>query len=260
MTFKLNFTKRSLGAPTMHTVFAYVTAAFLCAVSFAAAADDVTLPGLEDEHAGLTKEQVLKSQEWRKSMLNLSTWFDTQKMYNKEQVLDLKRKINAQVREMTPSQLVRYQQELDEKLAILQGPEARQIKLWLREQLALASEDYARRIVAALPDISKMSPDELQDYLNQFVAKVTAERRGAQELSKARTQQAQMVTSELNRQRQEADRAIDSAIRSGAASNASSGVIGAKNITGGEAPWGLGYGGGYGGYGYGGFGGWGYRW
>ena len=246
----------------MQSLFAYFTAISMCAISLAAAPDDVTLPGLEDEHAGLTKEQVLKSQDWRSTMLSLSTWFDTQKIYSKEQVLDLKRKINARVREMSPSELVRYQQELNEKLKILQGSEALAIKAWLREQLSLASDEYARRILGALPDISKMSPDELQDYLNRFVLKINAERRGAQELSQARTAQAQMVTSELNRQRQEADRAIDSAIRSGASSGASSGVIGSKNVTGGEAPWGMGYGGGWGGYGgYGGYGGWGgYRW
>lgn len=224
----------------MRTIFAFLIFS-LCGAAFALAAEDATLPGLEDENAGLTREQVLKSAEWRKTMLSLSNWFDTQKLYSKQQVLDLKRKINERVMEMSPAELLRYQEELNEKLTILNGPQARAIKMWLREQLSLASDEYARRILAALPDISKMPPDELQDYLNKFVAKVSAEKRGAQELSNARTAQAQMVVGELNRQRQEADQAINSALRSGSWGGASGGVIGAKNVTGGQIPTAAGY-------------------
>lgn len=213
---------------------------------------EVTLPGLEDENAGLTREQVLKSPEWRKTMLTLSTWFDTQRMYSKEQVLDFKRKINERAMELSPADLLRMQHEITDKLAILNGPEARAIRTWLREQLSLASDEYARKLLGALPDISRVNPDELQDYLNKFAAKIEAERRGSQEFLAAKTAQAQMVTTRLSQQRQEADRAINAAMASGGGGR--SGVVGSKNITGAEAPWGMG--GFYGGWGWGG----GYRW
>lgn len=206
----------------------------------AAPPSDVTLPGLEDEHAGLTSEQVLKSPEWRQAMLSLSTWFDTQKLYDKSQVLDLKRKINERVLEMSPTELLRFQHEIAEKVAILNGPEAQAIKIWLREQLSLASDEYARKILAGLPDVSKLSPDELQDYLNKFAINIEAQRRGAQELSQARTAQAQMVTSTLNRQRQESERAISQAMRSGGWGG-NGGVVGSKNVTGGQIPTAAGY-------------------
>lgn len=229
----------------------------LVSVLLAALADPpakVTLPGLEDENAGLTREQVLKSPEWRQTMLSLSAWFDTQRLYNKEQVLDLKRKINERAMNLSPVELLRMQHDITEKLAILNGPEARAIRTWLREQLALASDEYAKKLFGALPDISKVTPDELQDYLNQFAQRIEASRRGSEEFLAAKSAQAQMVTTRLTQQRQEADRAISAAVSRG---GGGSGVIGSRNVTGAEAPWGMG---GFGGWG-GGWGGWGgYRW
>ena len=210
------------------------------AFNIAAPPAEATLPGLENLHAGLTREQVLTSPEWRKAMLSLSTWFETQRLYDKSQVLDLKRKINERVLEMSPTELLRFQHEIAEKVAILNGPQAQAIKIWLREQLSLASDEYARRILAGLPDISKLTPDELQDYLNKFAQNIEAQRRGAQEISQARTAQAQFVTNALNRQRQEADRAISDAMRSGGWGG-NGGVVGSKNITGGQIPTAAGY-------------------
>jgi hypothetical protein len=202
---------------------------------FAAPADDVTLPGLENENAGLTREDVLKSAEWRAAMLTLSVWFDNQRMYSPEQVLDFKRRINQMAREASPAQLLRLQHDLSAKLAILNGPQAQALRSWLREQISLSSPEHAQRIRASLPDISKMTPDELQDAVNQFTARIEAESRGNQAFLKGKSAQAQMVVGELNRQRQEADRAISQAVSSGGWGGAG-GVVGAKNVTGGQIP------------------------
>ena len=217
-------------------------------------AENITLPGLENENAGLTREDVLKSPDWRKAMLTLSVWFDTQRMYSPEQVLDFKRRINQTAKEASPADLLRLQQDLTEKLEILNGPEARALRTWLREQLSLASEEYGKKIIASLPDISKLSPDQLQDAINQFAARIQAESRGRQEFLSAKSAQAQMVSSKLAQQRQAADRAMSSAVSSGGWGGAG-GVVGAKNVTGGQIPTAAGY--------YSnnwGWGGWGGRW
>jgi hypothetical protein len=214
----------------------------------------VTLPGLEDKNAGLSREDILKSPEWRKTMLTLSTWFDTQRMYSPEQVLDFKRRINQMAMESPPADLLRLQHNLTEKLAILNGPEALALKRWLREQMSLASDEYARRILAGLPDIARMTPSDLQQYLNEFEVRIGQQKRGRQEFLSAKSQQAQFVDSALTQQRVEADRAINSAVRSGSWGG-NSGVIGSKNVTGGEIPtaagtWNMNWG----------TGGWGSRW
>lgn len=227
----------------------------ICLALFAAPADDVTLPGLETENAGLTKEQVLQSADWRRTMLLLGTWFDTQKLYSPEQVLDFKREINKRVREMSPADLLRFQQEITDKLAVLNGPAAREVKTYLREQLSLASEEYRKKMLSGLPDIARMSADQMQDYLNKFVLHAEAQQRGSKAFLQAKSAQSQMVVSELNKQRQEADRAISSAVSSGGWGGAG-GVVGAKNVTGGQIPMAAGY---YSSdFGYGGWGG--HRW
>ena len=205
-----------------------------------APADDVTLPGLETENAGLTKEQVLKSPEWRRTMLTLSTWFETQKLYSPEQVLDFKREINRRVREMSPAELLQMQQEITDKLAVLNGPAAREVKSYLRQQFSLMAPAYRQKMLEKLPDVARMSPDEIQDYLTKFIAKAEAQQRGSDAFLKAKSAQSQMVVSELNKQRQEADRAISSAVSSGGWGGAG-GVIGAKNVTGGQIPTAAGY-------------------
>lgn len=214
----------------------------------------VTLPGLEDKNAGLTREDILKSAEWRKTMLTLSTWFDTQRMYSPEQVLDFKRRINQMAMEASPADLLRLQHNLTEKLAILNGPEARSLKRWLREQMSLASDEYARQLLAGLPDIARMTPDELQQYLNEFEVRIGQQSRGRQEFLAAKSSQAQFVGTALAQQQAEANRAIDAAVRSGGWGG-NGGVIGSKNVTGGEIPTAAGY------YNVNwGWGGWGGRW
>jgi hypothetical protein len=214
---------------------------FLTCLLILAAPSEVTLPGLENLHAGLTREQVLTSPEWKRAMLSLSTWFDNQRMYSPEEVLDFKREINRRVKDMTPTELLALQNEITAKLAVLNSPAAQEVRTYLREQLSLASEEYAARIRSHLPDIARMSPDEMQDYLNKFIARANAEQRKTDAFLQAKRQQAQMVTSTLNQQRQDANRAIDAAVRSGGWGGANSGVIGAKNITGGEIPTAAGY-------------------
>jgi hypothetical protein len=229
--------------------FGCLVACGLAAVA-PAADDPVTLPGLEDQHAGLTREDVLTSKDWRQTMLSLSAWFNQQQMYTPEQVIDFKREINRRVKDMTPTELMSMQHEIAQKLTILNGEQARQVRLWLREQLSLVSDDYARQVKGGLPDISRITPDELQDYLNDFVMRINAQKRGSQELASARAAQADMVTNKLAMQRREADRAIDAAVARGR------GVVGSRNVSGPESPWGIG---GVTG-GRGGWGGWGGGW
>jgi hypothetical protein len=220
-----------------------------------APAETVTLPGLENEHAGLTREDVLKSAEWRQTMLTLSTWFDTQRMYSPEQVLEFKRRINQEAMEASPTDLLRLQHNLTEKLAILNGPQARALRTWLREQLSLASDEFGKQIMAGLPDISRLTPDQLQDYLNKFTARIEAERAGNQQFLAAKSQQSQMVTSKLAQQREASQRAMSQAVSSGGWGG-NGGVIGARNVTGGQIPTAAGY---YSSnFGWGG--GWGGRW
>jgi len=214
---------------------------FLTCLVLIAAPSEVTLPGLENLHAGLTREQVLTSPEWKRTMLTLSTWFDSQRMYSPEQVLDFKREINRRVMEMTPTALLAMQNEITNKLAVLNSPAAREVKSYLREQLSLASDEYTARIRAHLPDVARMSADEMQDFLNKFIARANAEQRKTDSFLQAKKQQAQMVTTTLSQQRQDANRAIDAAVRSGGWGGANSGVIGATNVTGGEIPTAAGY-------------------
>jgi hypothetical protein len=99
-----------------------------------------------------------------------------------------------------------------------------------------------------------MSPSELQQYLNEFMVRIGQQSRGRQEFLTAKSQQAQFVGSALAQQRADANRAIDAAVRSGGWGG-NSGVIGSKNVTGGEIPtaagtWNMNWG----------TGGWGWRW
>lgn len=219
---------------------ACITLLTLFALAAPSDTQQVTLPGLEDKNAGLTREDILKSTEWRKTMLTLSTWFDTQRMYSPEQVLDFKRRINQMAMEAAPADLLRLQHNLTEKLAILNGPEALSLKRWLREQMSLASDEYAKQLLAGLPDIARMTPDELQMYLNEFEVRIGQQSRGRQEFLTAKSQQATFVGNKLAQQRTDANRAIDAAIRSGSWGG-NSGVVGAKNVTGGEIPTAAGY-------------------
>jgi hypothetical protein len=223
--------------------------ALTLAASMGQAAEDFSLPGLEQESAGPSHDEVLKSAEWRKTMQSLESWFADQRMYDPQRVLKIKKQIVADVKPMSGSQMLDYMKELQQTLKILNGKEGRAARTWIREQLTLASDSYAVQLRSRIPDVFGMAPEDLVDLLQNFAVRVGAQKQATQEIQTARADQASFVRSELNRQQSERDRAMQEAIQSGGIGG---GVVGAVNVPASEAPYGTG--GGWGGWG--GYGGW----
>src|SRR5947199_349205 len=73
--------------------------------------------------------------------------------------------IKTKLQTLEPSDLTLFSGDILEKLNTLSDPQLRDAQQWLAETLAMASESYAKQMLAQLPDI-------VDDNQNDFRAKL----------------------------------------------------------------------------------------
>jgi|GEM_PF-6826813 len=187
--------------------------ALLAALSFRSArAAEPTLPGLENESNAEARDAVLKSPEWYNTMVALSRWLAAQQIYNKNQVSQFVRQVNVKVKSMSAEELTDYMHGLDAKLAVLNGSEGRSARKYFREQLSLASDEYGAKMKKKLPNLSTMSADDIQSYLDNFEIRRGQTATASKMLEQGREQQAQAIKEKWQRERDYRDRALDRAV------------------------------------------------
>jgi paraquat-inducible protein B len=165
--------------------------------------------GVDSETAA--RQEVLQSKEWREMKESLGEWLSVQTIYGPEQVKQLKANFNGQIAQMSASQLRDFNEQMNEKLKILLGAEAREARAWMRQYLSVASEAKIKQMRKNLPDIATATPEQLQEALKTF-----EQRRGTTKQTQAAFQQGQQALvkatkEELERQRDENERALERA-------------------------------------------------
>jgi hypothetical protein len=196
----------------MKTLYKFALCSAL-AMSWAATvrADEPTLPGLEDQAPDESRAAVLKSQQWRDTMRNLERWLKRQDMYSQQQVDQFKRKLTADVNKMSGEELTDYMNTISGKLAVLNSPQGRDAQRYLREQLSLASDEYGAQIRKKIPNIGKMSAEDIEGYLNTFDLRRKQTNTANTMRAEGRVQQAQTLKAMRQQQHDDAQKALDRA-------------------------------------------------
>ncbi|HEV3025407.1 MAG TPA: hypothetical protein VGX76_23210 [Pirellulales bacterium] len=166
-----------------------------------------------DDSAATRREQFLEGDEWEETMRSWDAWLDTQKLYDSGQVKRMKQALKEQVERSSLEELDKLQDELHEKLAILEGPEAASAGRWLSETLAVASEKYAKQVRTRMPDVVNLSPDELQAAFDKFTERLAQTVQGEAEILQARRDRLKVVQADLRQQHDDIERAMNSAGR-----------------------------------------------
>jgi hypothetical protein len=140
-----------------------------------------------------------------------------QRRYDPKQVKKLKQQFKEKIQNMSPEELDEFRSDLDARLHILMGDEARDARRWLSDTLSVASDKYAKKVLADLPDVANLTSPELLSELDRF-----ENRRAQTRQSVAATQQAQRdrtksVQAQLREQRSASEKALDRAVQSSAA-------------------------------------------
>jgi hypothetical protein len=149
------------------------------------------------------REEILQSAAWKTVMSDLEEWSSVQKIYDADQLAELKQQLEEKVAGMSAKELSDYLVQLQAKVTILNSPEAREARRWLDATLEAAAPAYAKKVLAEVPDVANLTAAQLQGQLDQFAREQAAKAQRSADFSKFRQQQAKQVRDDRVRTEQE---------------------------------------------------------
>jgi len=105
---------------------------------------------------------------WDQIMQLFDEWAAVQQIYTPAQVSQWRAQILSKAASLPPADAQRLAIDLQTKLHVMLGAEARDARKWLADTLAVASDSYAKQIKAGLPDPRNMTAAQLQARLDEF--------------------------------------------------------------------------------------------
>jgi hypothetical protein len=173
----------------------------------------------DDSADSAQRDEILQGEEWRETMRAWEAWLAVQRLYDEDQVEELKRQMAAKIERMSAPELEEFLDDFEAKLQILMSAEARDARRWLTETLSVASKKYAKKVRAELPDVANLSAAELKVELDAFESRRVQVRRSEAASQQARQDRTRAVQADLRRQQRDSEKARDRA-----AQNQSSGT------------------------------------
>jgi hypothetical protein len=166
-------------------------------------------PSEADRH----EAESLDSPAWRHTLRAWNEWLAADKSYSPGEVERLKQELDAQLSGMSSSQLADFKSDLDAKLTLLTGQAGRDYRLWENETLSVASDAYARKVRAHLPDFAHMTASEVQAVLDRFEYERYRAQQSEAAYHRSQERRATLVREELQYQREAWQRSLDRAGR-----------------------------------------------
>jgi hypothetical protein len=111
------------------------------------------------------KSEILASDCWRRAMFELNEWLRVQSVYPPEEVARIKADFAARVERMSAPELQLVLEDLETKFRILDTQEAREIRAWLGNYLALLTDRGREGVMRMIPDFATMNSAQLQQTL-----------------------------------------------------------------------------------------------
>ena len=104
-------------------------------------------------------------------MFELNEWFRTQPIYTPEEVARLKADFSARVDTMSAAELQLVLADLDAKFRILETPQAKEVRAWLGNYLAILSDRGRADLLRLIPDFETMNSARLQETIARLAAR-----------------------------------------------------------------------------------------
>jgi LPS O-antigen subunit length determinant protein (WzzB/FepE family) len=186
----------------------------VCLVSGWSAASEPETPRDEETwDDAAARDEILRGREWMETMRAWNRWLALQKIYDTQQVKKMKRQFDDEVKGLSAKELAQFRDDLRAKVHVLMSAEALDARHWLSETLAVASEKYAKKIRAGLPDVANLSAQELQDQLDRFEERRSQTQQGEVAIQQARRNRVKAVQADLRQQHVDSQKAMRRAAR-----------------------------------------------
>ncbi len=147
------------------------------------------------------RQQILQSDRWRQAVRGFDEWLSVQKLYTPAEVATLRAQFQSRVSRMSPAELRDQLDRMEEKLAVLNSPEAEDARRWLGQFLAVQAKYTDAQLREMRPDVARMTASQIRQELARF-----QQRRGQTQQSQAAFQQGTAMqfqsTQDMRRQAQ----------------------------------------------------------
>jgi len=140
------------------------------------------------------------SEPWQQTLRDFDEWAQIQRLYTEQQVAEMREKILEKVADLPPEDSDRFRDEVNAKLHVMLSAEARDARKWLTDTLAVASDSYAKKVRAKMPDVVKESSSDLAADLDRFGSRQTNVKQYQQGMQKTREMQIKSLEENARRQ------------------------------------------------------------
>ena len=139
-----------------------VWAADLCS----ATAPDADLASTECDL--VRKADIMHGSQWQRAVAELGGWLATQRVYTPAEVRRIKVRFNEQVAAMSSYELEYLLDSVDQKMRLLDTPEARDAKAWLGEYLSAMSDARRAQELRTVPNLLDMNAAQLWEEIQRI--------------------------------------------------------------------------------------------
>lgn len=172
-----------------------------------------TAPAADEDDDAAAKNALFNSDDWLMMRMAFDDWLSVQRIYNDEQVADIKYRVQKMIAAMNAQELRLFMMQMQAKLAILLSPEAGELRQWMGH--FVSPEVIFSREELEEFDIVTMTAPQLEAALRTAEGR-RASRRSAGGAFHAARQQQVAQTQAANRQRQQTAQQARSAAQASA--------------------------------------------
>jgi len=155
------------------------------------------------------RKQILNSPKWQETMQQFEKWLSRQRLYDAQEVEHVSSRLKVGIGRMTAAQLQWFLNDMEEKLEVLTGQEARDASDYLTETAAVSSPTYARQLRQKRPDLLTMTAAQVHQKLAALAYKRQAASQMQQLLQESRLQRIARNKAQLAGRGPGTDRDLD---------------------------------------------------
>jgi hypothetical protein len=143
---------------------------------------------------------ALASSPQAETLQAFDQWATHQDLYSQPMIAEMRNRLCLKLDGLPSTDAAHFRDELSAKLSVLGDSQSQEAEQWIAETLAVASEIYAKSILAKLPDVVDDSPSEVRAKLRAFVVRAINLRQARQGFNQSRQATIQVLREDERRQ------------------------------------------------------------
>jgi hypothetical protein len=120
------------------------------------------------------KADIMHGSQWQRAVAELGAWLGTQTVYKPADVRQIKVRFNEQVAAMSSYELEYLLDSVEQKMRLLDTPQARDAKAWLGEYLSAMSDSRRAEELRKVPNLLDMNAAQLWQEIERIDRKRAA--------------------------------------------------------------------------------------